>query len=417
MNKKFAFLPIFATVFIDLLGVGIVIPILAPLFINPESSILPANLPINIRAILFGSLVAAYPLAQFFGAPLLGGFSDRLGRRKILLVSLVGTLFGYIIFAIGILTKNIPFLFISRLLDGFTGGNIAIAQSAISDLSSQKDKAKNFGMIGTAFGLGFILGPYIGGKLADPSIVSWFNSSTPFWFAALLAFINILLVFAKFPETLKIRIKTKISIMTGFTNIKRAFGMPNLRVMFSIVFLLTLGFSFFSQFFPVLLVDKFNFSEPEIGDIFAYMGIWIALTQGAILRPISKRLKPSQILSFSIFLMGITFFLLLIPNKSLDLYLFLPFLAIFQGLTQPNVTAIISNLSTKESQGEILGIKQSIQSLGMATPPIIAGFIVAINTSLPTIIAGILTISAWVIFIFFLRKKRRQQLSACQQAG
>ena len=133
-------------------------------------------------------------MAQFFGAPILGAMSDRFGRKKILILSLVGTCIGYLFFGAGIAAASLITLFISRAIDGFTGGNISIALSAIADISDPKEKAKNFGLIGMAFGLGFILGPYIGGKLADPSVVGWFTHSTPFWFAAALTFLNIILV-------------------------------------------------------------------------------------------------------------------------------------------------------------------------------------------------------------------------------
>ena len=194
-NKpKAPLLTIFLTVFLDMLGVGIVIPVIAPLLLDPSHNMLSVDYTVEARTILLGFLIAAYPLAQFFGAPMLGALSDRFGRKKLLFISLIGTFAGYILFATAILEQNIYLLFFSRLLDGFTGGNISIALSAISDSSDEKSKAKNFGIVGAAFGLGFILGPYIGGKLADPGIVSWFNASTPFWFAAILTAVNLLFV-------------------------------------------------------------------------------------------------------------------------------------------------------------------------------------------------------------------------------
>src|SRR6185369_2029743 len=111
-------------------------------------------------------------------------------RRKLLAISILGTSASYVVFALGIVTKNLPLLFISRAFDGITGGNIAVAQAAVADITKPEHRAKNFGLIGAAFGLGFIIGPYIGGKLSDPSVVSWFSASTPFWFAAALSFFN-----------------------------------------------------------------------------------------------------------------------------------------------------------------------------------------------------------------------------------
>jgi DHA1 family tetracycline resistance protein-like MFS transporter len=401
-------LTIFLTVFIDLLGVGIVIPVIGPLLLDPSHHMLSAELSIHTRTILLGFLIASFPLAQFFGAPMLGALSDRHGRKKILTISLLGTLIGYILFAVAILQQNIYILFASRILDGFTGGNISIALSAISDISDEKSKAKNFGMVGAAFGLGFILGPYIGGKLADPNIVSWFNAATPFWFASILTILNLVFVFIAFPETLKEKRHTRVSMLTGMRNIGKAFQLTHLRTIFLVVFLITLGFNFFTQFFQVFLIHKFNYTISQIADIFAFIGIWIVFAQGGLQRPLSKKFSPLSILQISAILLGIVLPLLLVPTESKYIFFVLPFIAIFQGLTQPNITSVVSSQAGKDEQGQILGINQSIQSLGMAIPPIIASYITAININLPILTASFCIIMGWGVLIVFFRKKKLQ---------
>ncbi|MBN2793944.1 MAG: MFS transporter [Clostridia bacterium] len=404
-KKAHAMIPIFFTVFIDLLGLGIVIPILPAVILNPMAGLLPMSYDFSTRTIIYGFLIASYPIMQFFGAPILGVLADQKGRKKILLLSLVGTLMGYLLFAIGILNQNIWLLFIGRGLDGFTGGNISIAQSAIADISDASNKSRNFGMIGMAFGLGFVIGPYIGGKLADPTIMSWFSFDTPFWFASILTFINILLVFKLFPETLKVVGHKKIDLFAGLKNIRRAFSITEMRTIFIVVFLLTIGFNFFTQFFQVFLIGKFQFNQSQIGDLFAYMGLWIAVAQGAFLRPLSKKYSNATILKSSIILLAVTFPVLLLPDKSIWIYIIIPFISIFQGLTQPNTTAIVSNLSDGDSQGEILGINQSIVSVAQAIPPIVAGFLTSISINLPTLFAAGTTALAWIVFVVFLKKK------------
>ncbi|NTV23460.1 MAG: TCR/Tet family MFS transporter [Nanoarchaeota archaeon] len=404
MNYKGLF-SVFVTVFIDLVGVGLVIPILAPMFIS--GTLLPAE-SLQTRTFVLGLLIASYPFAQFFGAPILGALSDKHGRKKILMLSLVGTFVGYILSAIGIYYNDLTLLFVSRLIDGFTGGNISTALSAIADLSDNKEKARNFGLIGMAFGLGFIIGPYLGGKLSDPTIVSWFSFTTPYLFAASLTIINFLLVLAFFEETLKKPRHTPVSLMTGFKNIARAFSMTDLRVMFLVVFLFTFGFNFFTQFFQVFLIEKFSFTPSQIGEMFGYMGLFIALTQGILTRALSKRFKPQQILPVSLILVAIALSLLLIPTHVSGIYLVIPFVSIFNGISHPNVTAIISNLADRESQGEILGINQSIQSLGMALPPVISGIVAGVHFSLPIIVASLTTCVAWLVFILFFKETKEQ---------
>ncbi|MFY9900977.1 MAG: MFS transporter [Trichococcus sp.] len=403
-DKVNPILPIFFTVFIDLLGLGIIIPILPAVILNPMAGLLPMDYDFSLRTIIYGFLIASYPLMQFFGAPMLGAFADRMGRRKILLASLLGTLVGYLLFAIGILTQNIWLLFIGRAIDGFTGGNISIAQSAIADISDDSNRAKNFGLVGMAFGLGFVIGPYLGGKLSDPSILSWFDFATPFWFAAVLTAINILMVLKRFPETLKNKKTGRIDPLAGIKNIRKAFEIKEMRTIFAVIFLLTVGFNFFTQFFQVFLVGKFQFNQSQIGDLFAFMGIWIAVAQGAFLRPLSKRFSPMKILSVSSILLAATFPFLLLPDQAGWIYVIIPFIAIFQGLTQPNSTAIVSSMSDRSSQGEILGINQSIVSLAQALPPILAAFLTTININLPTLFAAGSTLAAWIVFVFVFKR-------------
>lgn len=398
-------LPLLLTIFIDLLGIGIVIPILAPLFLVPFDSILPASYTYEQRALLMGLVSATYPIMQFFGAPILGALSDRHGRKPILILSLFGTLVGYILFGIGIINNSLFLLFLGRAVDGFTGGNISIAQSAIADMTKPEERARNFGFIGMAFGLGFILGPYIGGKLVDPSVVSWFSYSTPYFFTAILTFLNILSLWFLFPETLKEKINTPLGIFTGFKNLKRAFELKNLRTLFLVTFLLTFGFNFFTQFFNPFLIEKFHVTPSQAGDIFAYMGLFIALFQGGLLPVVNKRFKSNQILRVSMIGLAIGFILLLLPSKESGIFLVLPILALFQGLTQPNITALVSLQADAKSQGDVLGGNQSINSLAQAIPPIISGLIFSIDISLPIIVGAGITFVAWVIFIFTNMKK------------
>ena len=408
MKPRTSLFPLFFTVFLDLLGLGIVIPIFAPLFLDPVGGLFSFQTGLSTRTMLLGFLLAVYPLAQFFGAPFLGALSDRFGRKKILQLSLLGTLFGYLLLAAGILLKSLPLLFIARAIDGFTGGNISIAQSSISDLSDEKSRTRNFGFIGMAFGLGFIIGPFIGGKLADPTILSWFNYATPFWFAAILAGINLVLVQLRFRETLHSRRETHLNLLTGFRNNGRALSLPNARTMFLVVFLLAFGFNFFTQFFQVFLIQKFQFTQSQIGDLFAYIGLWIAVTQGLINRPLSRRLEPQQILSFSALLLAVALPLLLLPSQSSFLFFLLPLVAIFQGLTQPSSLSIVSGLCDEKAQGQILGINQSFQSLAQAIPPIIAGFIVSLDQNLPILVAGVSVLAAWVLFLVYRAGVRRR---------
>ncbi|MEN0045959.1 MAG: MFS transporter [Bacteroidota bacterium] len=402
-NKSGILLTIFLTIFIDMLGIGIIIPVLPALFFEEGSDFFREVISQERRAIIYGFLLAAYPFMQFFGAPILGALSDRYGRKPMLMLSLFGTMIGYFLFAIALINGNLWLLFFSRLLPGFTGGNISIVYSAIADVSEGQDRTKNFGLVGMAFGLGFILGPALGGLLADETLVSWFNSATPFWFTTIITLINILLVQFVFKETLQEVDSRAVSLFTGFRNIFYSFKMPNLRTIFIVALLLSLGFTFFTQFFAVGLIEKFDYTERDIGLFFAWVGIWLVITQGVFVRQLAKRFQPSTLLQFSILTLGISVGIVIFPNNVNWEYLIAPFIALSQGITAPNLLSTISAQASPSQQGQILGINQSMQSFGAMIPPIIGGYLTALNYNYPIIVAAVIILLGWVIFVVFFR--------------
>ena len=239
-----------------MLGIGILIPVF-PLLIThgSEFRVTPENWSSAQSFIMAGWLLAAYPIAQFFCTSILGQLSDNFGRRKLLIISISGTAISYILFGIGISTKNLPLLFFSRILDGMSGGNISIAQAVIGDVSQPEKRAKNFGMIGVSIGLGFVLGPFLGGKLSDPSWSIYFNAATPFWFAALFSAINVLWVIYFLPETLKIKLSKKIHLLRPLQNLSQIFKRDYLRMVIPALFLFNAGFTFFTTFWRIVLVE------------------------------------------------------------------------------------------------------------------------------------------------------------------
>lgn len=406
-NRLRLFTVIF-TVFLDLVGVGIANPIIAPLLLRPESGLLPTSYTDAQRTLLLGMLIAVFSIAGFFSGPLLGALSDRYGRKPLLLASIVLTLVGYLIFALGIYLKSVPLLFLSRTIYGIGGGNISVIQSAIADISDDKSRTKNFGLIGVAFGIGFIIGPALGGELANPNTVSWFNFTTPFLAAAGLSLLNIILVIVTFRETLMTPINrpgvdSPVTLLTGVRNLGEAFGDTRLRILFLGVFFYALGFNFYTQFFQVILIKVFDFDQTHIGRYFAYVGLWIALMQGTVVRRVANRYTPAQILRYSVFGLGVALWLFLLPRESWQLYFVVPFMALFQGLTSPNSTALVSQSGSAQTQGRVLGINQSVLSAAFALPPIVAAYLDTLNVYLPILVAGLMVLIGWGFYIRFFR--------------
>lgn len=394
-----AILPIFLTVLIDMLGVGIIIPVLPALFFEDGSALFPPDTAHERRSFLYGALLASFPFMQFFGAPILGSLSDRYGRKPMLQLSLAGTMFGYLLFGLAIREGNLPLLFFSRMLPGFMGGNIAIVYSAIADVSDPSSKARNFGLVGMAFGLGFILGPTLGGLLADSAVSPWFTASTPFWFTGALTLINLVFVQYIFRETLVSRRMTEPHVLQGLRNIATSFRSPNLRVIFTVVLLHALGFTFFTQFFSVMLIEKIGVPMRDIGLLFGWIGLWLVFTQGFVVRRLSRRFSSATVLRFSLPALALAVAALMLPDRLWMFFFLNPVVALCHGMSAPNLTAVVSGQASPEQQGEILGINQSMVSVGQLLPALIGGLLAAWHVQLPLVAASLLILSAWLVYL------------------
>lgn len=406
--------------FLDVLGVGILIPVIPQLVF---SIFQPAGYSLNTSLILLGWLTAIFPLMQFLATPILGQLSDRFGRKPVLGFSLFGTGVGYVLFAIAILTKNIPLLFGARALDGITGGNISVARATIADVTPPEHRTKNFGLIGAAFGVGFVFGPYIGARLAAPNVSffglfntpHWFNSATPFWFTAILSLINTILLLAILPETHKhINNALKITWTKSLSNIQKAAASPALRVIFASEFLFWGGFTFFTTFFQILLIEKLGFKVNNVGDFFAYIGIWIALSQVIVTPFLAKRFKNHQVLRVALLGMAIALVLQLIPNNTAQLLILSPLIALFNGTVMANISALVSLTASAKNQGEVLGIEASVQALAQAIPAIIAGYVATMGINMPIIVGSALIFIGWLIFVLFYKPPKDVELKEGQ---
>lgn len=406
--KHQLFIVIF-TIFLDALGLAILLPVTPTLLVDPSSPyfMLPNGFSINQGYILLGLLTAIFPLMQFFATPILGQLSDKYGRRNVLIISLLGTAAGYFLFALGILFRNIPLLFFARALDGITGGNISVAQASIADVTKPEDRAKNFGLIGAAFGMGFILGPFIGGKLSDHTLVSFFSPAMPFYFATALSLFNAISVYKFFEETNKnLLTDIKITWTRSVHNILKALERKELAPLFTTGFLFHTGFGFFVSFFSVFLIDKFKFTQGGVGDFFSFVGIWIAFTQAVLTRRLAKYFSEAQILRITIIGDGIAIGLMFLPTVWWQLYLLVPFVAIFNGLSFANLTGLISRSADKTIQGEVLGINASVMALGQLIPPLVGGFIAAgITPETPVAVSATVIILAGLFFGFMAYPK------------
>lgn len=388
---------LFITILVDMLGIGILIPIIPQLFTNPASPhyILSGTSYGESGYFLVGILLALYAAGMFIAAPIFGELSDRYGRKKMLTWALVGSFLSYSLFAFGIAIRSVPILLLARIAGGLSAGNIGIAQAVIADITPKAERAARFGLIGAAFGLGFILGPSIGGILSNPQGLGIFGAATPFWFSAFLAGMNALWVFLILPETnTRIeRVHKKLSLFRSFMNIAHAFRPSTLRALFGVNFLFQSGFSFYTSFLGVLLVYRFAMSEVDIGTYFSYVGIFIVITQALITRPVTRRFSEKQILRLSLPAVSLSVILIAFANTPFLLYFIAPFFAVSVGLSTANLTSAVSRRAGDGIQGEVLGINSSVNALAQAFPPLLGGAVATVATPATALLVGAMFIA------------------------
>jgi DHA1 family tetracycline resistance protein-like MFS transporter len=330
----------------------------------------------------------------FIAAPILGEFSDLYGRKKLLTICIGILAVSQIIFGVGIEMSSLVTLFIARAIAGLAGANISIAQASIADISEPHNRAKNFGLIGAAVGLGFILGPVIGGFIVSLT----HNASLPFFAASFLGIINLISVTFFLPETRKISAdKThSITIFKAIHNIKGAFADKEASPLYTSSFFYLIGFTFFTSFTGIYLVERFGISAGNLGTYFGVIGVWIVITQTVILRVLTKIYNEKQILKISLVLVAFTIFLMPFMPSMIYVYALIPFIAIPQGLSMANMGALISKSVSKEKQGAALGINGSLSALAQGVVPALAGGATALfGITVPYFISACMIILAW----------------------
>lgn len=319
-----------------------------------------------------GLITALFGFMQFVTAPILGELSDIWGRKKLLLLGVVILAASQFLFAGGVATASILLLLVSRVIGGIAGANFSIAQAVIADITPPEKRAQNFGIIGAAFGVGFILGPLLGGIIAG----STGNPAVPFIFAGLLGIINALSVTFFLPETHHERTRRKqISVFKALHNIQAAFNDPEARPIYFVSFFVLLGFGFFTSFSAVFLANRFGYTESAIGTYFAVVGGWIIFSQLVVVRYFSRRYASRTLLTWSIPVLALVILSYPFIYHPGLLYLTMPLLAGAFGLISTALPALVSQGVTRDKQGAALGINGSLQALSQAVAPLVAGVV------------------------------------------
>jgi len=350
-NKKAQLGIICLTVFIDLIGFGIIIPIL-PLYAKHFGA----------NEIVIGLLLGTYSLMQFIFAPVLGRISDRVGRRPVLLVSLVATAVG---FAVMGCAQTVVWLFIGRIIPGISGGNISTAQAYMADITSPEERSRTMGLIGAAIGLGFTLGPGIAG------VLSQFSVSAPFWFASGLALVNFVLAFIRLPESLSPEHRASGADRAPIGEVfKHGWHLPAL--LGAYFFSLT-GFGILTTIFALFMQARFGYSIRKIGFVFVFMGVIGILVQGGLLRQLLKRQTEKSLAVVGTALMVIGMALLPQVGGLGSLLTVLCLIGVGNSFVTPTLNGLASRSAERSWQGRVTGLMQSSGSLARCVGSAMAG--------------------------------------------
>jgi DHA1 family tetracycline resistance protein-like MFS transporter len=399
MKSTVALWLVLFVVFLDWMGIGLVYPIFSSIIFHPDSSILDPSVSDSMRGWYLGVLLAVMSIAQFFSSPILGCFSDQKGRRPIFLISLALSIIGYSFCIVGVLMKSIFVLIGARVLVGLAAGNAAVVSASIVDLSDDSDKAKHFGLYSMMAGVGFTVGPFLGGRLSGLQFVF------PFYIAGVATLLNFALIFFFFKETHKTRKKAEIRWNEGIRNLKKAFKIPVLNVLFFVSLMFCFGWSFFYEFIPVSWIADFGFKANEIGFFYAYGAGVYALSSGVLIRPILARFKCNVILFYSLALLGLVILSLMFLPSRFWIWIYLPMVNFLASLEYTTSTTMVSDMASKETQGEILGVLQSVQSASFALSPLVAGWLLGNGSHMPMLVGGLSMVVAALALGVFLRKK------------
>ena len=342
---------LFLIVFIDLVGFGIVIPIL-PLYAEQFG---PSPLTL-------GLLMASFSAMQFLFSPILGRLSDRVGRRPVLLVSLLGSAFGYFLFGFA---GSLAMLFTSRIIDGISGGNISTAQAVIADITSPRDRAKGMGMIGAAFGLGFILGPAIGGLLVQ--VKPWLPGVAA-GTTSLLAFVMVLVFL---PETLTPENRREAQQQPlNLATMIEALAHPAIGACILMIFCIIFAFSNFETTFAQFVSAAMGYSTRSIYWLFVYFGVLAALVQGGLVRSLAPRFGEAKLVLTGTVLATLAFGVLPGVESTGGLLAVLALLALGHGIAQPSLSSLTSKIVSGDEVGGVMGVYQSMSSLARIAGPL-----------------------------------------------
>ena len=394
--------PLFLILFIDGMGLGLVFPVLNALIINPSQSFLSPATTHIMRNFIFGSIISIFMFCWFFGAAFLGDLSDIIGRKKSLMICLLGASLGYVLSLLGTLFSSVGLLIFGRVIAGFTSGSQSIAQAAIVDISTSEKKSQHIGLILLSSSLGFIVGPLIGGFLSDKEIVSWFSFSTPFCFAAIMSLLNAALLHLLFHETFVQTKKMTIQWHHAIRIFTSAFTNKHVKELSVIFLIMMFGWSSFYSFISMFLYTRYDFSPLRISAFMALMGLGFGIGTGVIINYCTAHFTLKKIIVVSLLLTALAGFIIVITHHAIYAWSLVTPLVAALAVAYSAIITLFSNQVDADSQGWIMGITGAIMAFAFGITGLLVSTIADLNPDMPLIISAVsLTISALLLAVWY----------------
>ncbi|RDI48601.1 MFS transporter [Aquicella lusitana] len=379
--------PLFLVLFIDSMGLGLVFPVLNELVINPNTNFISATVSANMRNIIYGVTIGLYMFCWFFGAAFLGDLSDQIGRKKSLMICLLGAFLGYLFSAFSVIFNSFTLLLIGRIIAGFTAGSQSIAQAAIVDISTSEHKARNLGLILFVISLGFIFGPLAGGILSDKDLLASFSYATPFYFAAAISLLNAILLQFLFKETFTHTEKLRIKLSHAIEIFISAFTNEKVRELSIILLVMIFGWSGFYSFISMFLLRVYHFSALQTGFYMGLMGVGFGIGTGFLVDPCTRYFTLKACVIGGSLIAGVCTLLTLLAPNTLFLWIIIVPLAAAIAIAYSTILTQFSNQVDEDSQGWVMGITGAIMAFAFGVNGVLVGALADLDTRIPLIIA------------------------------
>ncbi len=387
MFKNKALIPIAVVVFVDLLGFSIILPLLpyyaSTFAASPE---------------MIGYLVATYSVFQFLASPILGGMSDKYGRRPLLIYSQFGSFVGYVLLG---LAHSLPLLFLARIVDGISGGNISIASAYIADVTEPKDRSGAYAIIGIAFGLGFLVGPLIGGTLAEH-----FGYSAPAYVSAAFSFSSALLTIFYLKEHTHSRDAAQATGLNYYSRIFEYLKDAKLRSYLLVFLFFALPFSLYVSMASLYMKMEFNATPQQVGLFLAFVGLLGIIYQGALIRPLVKKIGDLKLMRIGMVAMAVGIGSIYFVTHWWQLLLTATVFSFGTGVVRPTLSSLITTAAPPNRKGGVLGVSSMLESASRSLSPIMGGWIIALYAPNVIGLAGAVLTIMGVYFAFSVKDNR-----------